>query len=55
MKVRANRPVRVFSSISQTQLTSIRIATQLARPAWRSTRMKLPMPERKPPSAMMPG
>ncbi|MCY1456073.1 hypothetical protein D9M71_732690 [compost metagenome] len=55
MKTRANRPVRVFSSISQSQLTSMSTATQLARPAWRSTRMKLPMPERKPQSAMMPG
>ncbi|MNJ68918.1 hypothetical protein D3C77_652120 [compost metagenome] len=55
MNVRANSPVRVFSSISQTQLTSMSTATQLARPAWRSTRMKLPIPERKPPSAMMPG
>ncbi|MNI94030.1 hypothetical protein D3C73_1520680 [compost metagenome] len=55
MKVRANRAVRVFSSISQIQLSSMRMATQLARLAWRSTRMKLPIPERKPPSAMMPG
>ncbi|MNN98148.1 hypothetical protein D3C81_2174690 [compost metagenome] len=46
------RSVSRFSSISQTQLTSMTMAITRAKPArWRSTMMKLNTPEQKPNTA----